>query len=274
MGEGKSKVTELNNPIAEERRRDVGSFFSCTGFSHIAGNFSYGPVVKNPPCKSRDIDSIIVPGLQRGTLAYPRHGGLESGTQVSFFSRFYRFPFDPVPFSNTNHSYLFLELFPFTQTHFGVNMLHKIRKIGTALLGECNSLIKPQDYNSQKAISSGTQNMKARKVPAPTTPDREYNSHYTQGLRKPCQIPPVVIASGSALTNPRAPALGRRAVRIFDQLESSVVVSRDRRRRELRTGAFSLPFGVVALLPLCKTGVWARPRTCVPVGLVVPVGPC
>lgn len=112
--------------------------------------------------------------------------------------------------------------------------------------------------------------MKARKVPAPITPDREYNSHYTQGLRKPCQIPPVVIASGSALTNPRASALERRAVRIFDQLESSVVVSRDRRRRELRTGAFSLPFGVVALLPLCKTVVWARPRTCVPVGLVVP----
>lgn len=39
-------------------------------------------------------------------------------------------------------------------------------------------------------------------------------------------------------------------------------------------GAFSLPLGVVALLPLCKTGVWARPHTCVPVGPVVPVGPC
>lgn len=126
----------------------------------------------------------------------------------------------------------------------------------------------------RRPYSSGTQNMKARKVPEPIAPDREYNSHYTQGLRKPCQIPPVVIASGSALTNPRALALERRAIRIFDQLESSVVVSRDRRRRELRTGAFSLPFGVVALLPLCKAGAWPRPRTCVPVGPVVSVRPC
>lgn len=42
-----------------------------------------------------------------------------------------------------------------------------------------------------------------------------------------------------------------------------LAVERDRRRRELGTGAFSLLLGVVALQPLCKGRVRARPRACV-----------
>lgn len=41
------------------------------------------------------------------------------------------------------------------------------------------------------------------------------------------------------------------------------VVERDRRRRELRTGAFSLLLGVVALHPRCEEGVWhVHARVC------------
>lgn len=50
-------------------------------------------------------------------------------------------------------------------------------------------------------------------------------------------------------------------------------MARDRRRRELTIGGFSLLLGVVALLLLWKARVRACPRASVRVGPVVLVGP-
>ena len=44
MGERKSKDTELDNPIAEERRRDLGSKFQAR--SKHSGNCSFLPRFK------------------------------------------------------------------------------------------------------------------------------------------------------------------------------------------------------------------------------------
>ncbi|KAJ8782971.1 hypothetical protein J1605_009579 [Eschrichtius robustus] len=114
---------------------------------------------------------------------------------------------------------------------------------------------------------------KDEKVPAPNVPDQDYNSQYTQwapGILSGTTCCHSIRVRANQSERPSRGEAGRSYRRPIGGI---LVVARDRRRRELTTGGFSLLQGVVALLPLCEVRVRACPRACVRVGPVVLVGP-
>ena len=130
-----------------------------------------------------------------------------------------------------------------------------------------------QDHNSQKAMLLRHSRCKDEKVPAPIVPDQDYNSQYTQWA--PGTLSGTTCCHSIRVRANHSERLSRgEAGRLYCRPIGGIfVVARDRRRRELATGGFSLLRGVVALLPLCRARVRACSRACVRVGPVVLVGP-